>query len=60
MKIPLFKKYFSPKFIPRISSAVKEINYSPGDIIDSLEDKNLADNSLCYIYKGKVVYKPVK
>ncbi len=31
---------------------MKEVHYSPGDIIDSLEEKNFADNSLCFIVRG--------
>jgi hypothetical protein len=56
MKIPIFKKYFSEKLIRRLSQSVVELYYSPGDIIDSQEDKNLADNALCYIYKGSAEF----
>jgi len=33
---------------------VKEVHYSPGDIIDSYEEKNFANNSFCFIVKGTV------
>lgn len=53
-KIPLISESFSEKFIRSLSQHVKEVHYSPGDLIDSLEEKNFADNSLCFIVRGTV------
>lgn len=36
---------------------MKEIYYSPGDVIDSMDDKNLADNSFCFVQRGRIQFK---
>lgn len=48
-KIPIFRYYFSERFIKRISQYIREVYYSPGDIIDSPDERNIADNSFCFI-----------
>lgn len=53
-KIPLFSSNFSDRLIKRLSQQVKEVQYSPGDVIDSAELKTISDKSLCYVYRGRV------
>lgn len=49
--IPIFKKYFSSDLIKRLSSLVKEVNFSPGDILYKNEKKGIG---IYFIYEGAV------